>query len=615
MRIFEFQFNPKAKQDSFFKVASFEPAKEEQQERGNMYIVGELTKALPSNSALLDRLSAVLRQEYYGAEKPNQSASQRLKGALKKANTFLEEETKSGNVDWLGNLRFLLLLLVPVSRQGGSALPSYTLYFTKVGDIKLWMARNGSLVDAGKSVEAAKKDDGSSKIFGNVGSGKVVAQDRIIAVTQEVFDFFSKENFLQTLVQLKEEKQLKSLFKSKAKEMSLISGVFFFMLVEALQPAKERNQDKQSLPIPQLKLPSLPRKIPYLTLASIASKSWWPNKPSLSIPMPGFAKKRPAFLKVSDLKKRMGLFALFLFVLFLGFAILGGLSEKAPNIQEVSQPDEMSEELLVLNKITKIAEPKIAAELNTSLAGENFQRIIQKNSRFYFFRPGAQRISFLDTSTNTSEILNTGKNLKLGTSFQGSLFFFAEPETIVSVDGQNTVLQHTIASLPAELRLEGMEQFAGNLYFFDSRNGEIFKSPFPSTGQVSLESWVDPLSSKKPINARSIGVDGSIWILTAENEIQRYFKGKYVESLDPEIFPAFQNAMLLKVDSQLPYLYILEPQEKRIVVLSKSGEVIAQYRSEAFAHVHDFVVSLNGQMIYLFDGAKIYLISPSYELS
>ena len=602
MKIFEFQFNPKAKKDRFFRVFSFNPPPE-MPERGSIYIVGELTNALPINSTLLDRLAAVLQQEYYESERATkQSASQRLKSALKKANGFLAEESKKGNVDWLGNLHFLLLLFVPVVREDGSIAPGYTLYFAKVGDVKLWMARSGSLVDAGKSIETAKKDDGSSKVFGNVGSGKVVAQDRIIAFTQETFNHFSKENFLQTLVQLKEEKQFTSLFKSKAKEMSSVSGILLFVLIEDWQPDKVKKENKQSLPILNLKLPSILLKVPQFSLASTSFQGWWQK-----------VKKKPVFFMVSEGKKRVGLFTLLLFVLFLGVAIIGDPTDQTIYTQEVSRQKEMDERLQIPPTMTEIAEPEVVAELHTSLVEENLQRMIKVGSRFYFFQPGAQNISFLDIVTNTSETLNVGKKIRLGTSFENSLFFFAEPDTIVSIDQQNTVLQHTFVPFSADVQFEGMEQFEGSLYFFDSRAGEIFKSGIPSTTkQVTFERWVNPLSPKKPLNARSMSIDGNIWILTSTNEIQKYFRGQYVESLDLAVLPAFQNATLLKASLELPYLYILEPFHKRLVILDKSGGLIEQYYSEVFARVRDFTISADGQTIHLFTGAKIYLISPSY---
>lgn len=590
MKIFEFQFNPKAKSDRFFRVFSFQ-APQEMTERGSMYILGELQNALPTNSAFLDRLASLLQQEYYDAEKPNQSTPQRLKNALKKANNFLADETKNGNVDWLGNLHFLLLLFVPTSH-------GYTLYFTKVGGMKLWMARKGSLVDAGKSIENAKKDEGSAKIFGNVGSGRVLPQDRIAALTQEAFDFFSKENFLQTVAQLKEEKQFKNIFKSKEREMSQLSGVLLFVLVEASEPREEKNQPA----IAPLALGIL-RKIPRPALT-------WRGRPAIPFPSWAFVRKKLPFLMVSEAKKRMGLFALLLFVLLLGFAIWGDGQKNTNNTQEVLEQNEITEELRVLHNIVEITEPEVVAEFNQSFVAESPQRMIQLGSRFYFFGPSSSNVVMFDTSTHATEVFSAGKNLAFGTYLENSLLLFAEPNILVSVDKQNTVIQNTLASFPAELQIGGMEQFAGNFYFVDLRSGEILKTPISSVGEASFEHWLDPLSPKKPINAQSMSIDGNIWILTTENEIQRYFRGRYQESLKPEIFPAFQKPILLKTGPQLPYLYILEPQEQRLVILAKSGQVRRQYHSPSFKQARDFAISPNAETLYFFDGVKLYRISP-----
>jgi len=70
MRIFEFQFNPKAQKDRFFRVFSFEPknppaAREEQ---GSLYIAGELQNVLPGNETFLQKLADLIYKEYTAAE-------------------------------------------------------------------------------------------------------------------------------------------------------------------------------------------------------------------------------------------------------------------------------------------------------------------------------------------------------------------------------------------------------------------------------------------------------------------------------------------------------------------------------------------------------------------
>ena len=558
MRIFEFQFNPKAKSNRFFRVFSFHaPASpaggpQESQDQGDMYIIGELKNALPINSGFLDQLATLLSKEYYTPEKLHQNAGHRLKNALKKGNNFLAEETKKGNVDWIGNLHLLLLLFAPAGQD-------YTLYFTKVGGMKLWLSRSGSLVEASKTIDEKKKDEESTKVFGNVGSGKVIPQDRIVALTQELFEFFSKENFLQQITQLKEEKQFKNMFKSKEKEMSLLSGVLVFVLIEA-------SKVPPLATLPKIKLPALLRGRPAL-----------PSRitlPSLSIP--SFVKKKLSFARlavrravsISNVKKRMGILLLFASVLLVGFAIFGAEQQKKEDIQETLKREKMEEQERILNKIIDIAELKVVAEFDQSFAAENFQHMTHIDGKLYFFGASSKNISLFDSQAQTSD----------------------------------SILQSSLADFPEDFQLAGMEEFAGNLYFLDSRTGEIVKSS---------KSWLDPLSPKKPINAQGMSIDGNIWILGAENEISRYHKGRYQETLNPVISPPFRNATRIKTGAQIPSLYVLESGEQRLVVLDKSGVLVQQYRNPIFEQARDFVVSPDSQTIYLFDGVKLFRFYPS----
>jgi len=153
--------------------------------------------------------------------------------------------------------------------------------------------------------------------------------------------------------------------------------------------------------------------------------------------------------------------------------------------------------------------------------------------------------------------------------------------------------------------------FGSNLYLFDTKNGDIIKASNPVGTTASLSLWISDLPARKPVGVSSIAIDGSIWVLTQDNEIQRYFKGLYEENITPAIFPAFENASQIKTNRQLPYLYVLDAPERRVVLISKSGEIIKQYKSDVFADVVDFEVSQDGSSLYLFDGKKVYIIKTA----
>ena len=103
-------------------------------------------------------------------------------------------------------------------------------------------------------------------------------------------------------------------------------------------------------------------------------------------------------------------------------------------------------------------------------------------------------------------------------------------------------------------------------------------------------------------------VDGSIWILNKDNSITKYYGGWPKETITLDIFPSPKNFSKIFTLPNLPYLYFLEPEQNRIVILNKKGEIVKQFQSEKFDNLLDFGVSENGKTIYLLNGLKVYKI-------
>ena len=220
MQIFELHFNPKGKEDRFFDSFVYEPENVSEKNLGSLYMVGELTNALPQNSRFLNNLASVLKREYYRAPL-KKSSEESFRDSLKKANEFLEEESRKGNVSWLGNLNFSIL-----------NFKNFVLNFTKVGNIKILLVRGKEISDIGENLELQDAGVYPTKIFGSTAAGKLAQNDKLIVLTEDVFSAVSQdENFLKQLAEASNEKELKEVLKTKKQIFSEISGVCFLLVV------------------------------------------------------------------------------------------------------------------------------------------------------------------------------------------------------------------------------------------------------------------------------------------------------------------------------------------------------------------------------------------------
>ena len=143
MQAFELYFNPRKMDDIFLTSFIYEPTNIYEQRLGNLYVVGELTQALPQNAHFLANLSLAIRKEYYSSGL-KKSCEASLQEALKKGNEFLDQESKNGNVGWLGNLNFSVI-----------SFKDPVLNFAKAGDIKIFLVRANQLMDLSQNLETA----------------------------------------------------------------------------------------------------------------------------------------------------------------------------------------------------------------------------------------------------------------------------------------------------------------------------------------------------------------------------------------------------------------------------------------------------------------------------
>ena len=433
------------------------------------------------------------------------------------------------------------------------------------------------------------------------------------------------------------------------------TGIKAFSFKEAFSPLRSL------LKIPQIKKPTLPQvklKIPELKIPK--AKLEKPKIPTIKIPTIKIPTVKIPTIKIPTLhlNKELTIFIALAIVLVLGFFIfqkqeerqlktyqdqLSQIEEKANRAENylilastnpqaekeanallkeswnnlsplvklsadfpsgfadeiLALKNKIAENLYQLNQMVVIAEPELIFEFEP----EEFvpQKIITDSENLYCFSPYSEDLF----SVTEERIIETPQKFNLATLFNDSPLFFLKPNKLTVLE-ENQLKEVQEIQLPHDnSNFTSFSSYLTNLYFLDGERGEIVKYPYLWEFQWgSLRLWLSSSAS----DLKSISVDGSVWALTKENEIRRYYAGTLQEILNLDIFPTPEGFSKIFTSSALPYLYISEPVQKRIVIINKSGQIIKQFQSEKFDNLLDFTVSKNGRNIYLLNGTKIYKV-------
>jgi len=657
MQVFELHFNPKAKEDLIFDSFCYRPANVYEKRLGSLYLVGELKNALPQNSHLLDNLAKIIKGKFYAF--PVQSVDKSLKESLKRANEFLEQEVKKDNTSWLGNLNFAVI-----------SLKNFNLNFTKFGDLKILLLRKGQIIDIGKRLELQEMEPYPLKVFLNTVSGKLSTEDIVFISTKEIFDLFSKENLVDEIAQIPKveekfsEKKLKKILKNKEKILSEISGVCLLIILKPEFLPKRALSFEKEVPVLQIGQIFKPLVTKMTRWKSALFNVWKSTiskeklKISPRIIPQKFLKKfsiSPKIKLSKDFKKKLILIFALIFFLLLGFFIFKKRKEvslrKTQNIfseiqakvnlagdflilkdeekansilkeaweeilplTEIKHPlkneilalkESIEENLQNLNKLEKITNPEILFEFSE----KEFlpQEMVGLDKVLYFFNPYSKDLYKFEKGEKIK--IETNQKFNGAVPFdEDSILFFSEPDKLIFLKENQFGEIFSLKPFYPDFSFNDLEVFRKNIYLLDGKKGEIIKYSSPLViNKDSPQRWLAP-ETERVLNAKSMTIDGSVWILNGGDNIDRFYLGKYQETLNLDFFPSPQNLTKILTSKNLPYLFILEPIQKRIIILDKAGKIVTQFQSEKFDNLKDFAVSEDGSIIYLLNGLKIYQI-------
>ena len=165
-----------------------------------------------------------------------------------------------------------------------------------------------------------------------------------------------------------------------------------------------------------------------------------------------------------------------------------------------------------------------------------------------------------------------------------------------------------VESANVDKTIKDYNTYLGRIYTLDIKNNQIFRHERTGNDWGNSTPWITD-ASLDVTNANSIAIDGSVYVAKNNGEIWKLFGGtKDEEFKTSTIDPAFSNPTKIHTTPDLNNIYVLDPNNKRIVILEKNGDLVNQYYSDTFDNLKDFVVSETTNALYLLNGSNIFKI-------
>ena len=270
-----------------------------------------------------------------------------------------------------------------------------------------------------------------------------------------------------------------------------------------------------------------------------------------------------------------------------------------------------------IRRVIRIESPVKLADFANLNSNSNPQNIIisHKQNKIYSADSGQKSIYTLDLKDNLitaiAEIGQDIRSLDYPVVGKDNNIYYLDHSQVIKINEKT----EEISKLPINLKSDrgniiSADTYNNRLYFLDSKGGQIYRHNISGGSISGSYSW---LSEKADFsNAADISIDGHIYILKNNGELQKYLKGKEENFNLEKLEPKFENAQKLILSNDLKYIYILEPCNNRLAVFDKTGKFLLQYQSESFTELKDFAVDESSQKIYFLNKTAVYEIEGTH---
>ncbi len=279
---------------------------------------------------------------------------------------------------------------------------------------------------------------------------------------------------------------------------------------------------------------------------------------------------------------------------------------------------EIRDQFDTINKVTRISDPLLLtniAKINPNLTplklvglGSQIYTLCSENNTILRLDPEKQET--IQVSPNFANIghlalaseIDEGKNIIFTNQDNEFALFDIEAFKIEKIDAPSSLSPNSIRDLA---------YYAKKIYTLNPEQNQIVKYGRSISGLSKGAEWLREGDIQDGV---SFSIDSDIYVLTANGKILKFRGGRPAEFPDPDLAPPLVSPNKIFTKTGYKYLYILDPPNKRVIVLDKEeNRLVNQFVSDKFENLKDIWVNPGETLLYILADKNIWEIENKGE--
>lgn len=240
---------------------------------------------------------------------------------------------------------------------------------------------------------------------------------------------------------------------------------------------------------------------------------------------------------------------------------------------------------------------------------------------FLGFNPDTSTVSFYDfrSAQSKAQLANQNTSNLLAVDFAGSPFpyvFLGRDGNFQTFDPANDSLAAFSATPTSTINLASAkiktmdilgEGNSARIYLLDTEQTQIWRFKITDKGVAAPEAW---LKTPEPAlnGAVDMAIDGNIYILYPDH-LDKYQTGDKQSFALATVSPPLKKAVKVFTRPEDQFIYILDPENGRILVFTKTGAFREQITSAKFHDLSDLFADEKNKLLYVLSGSELLQIN------
>ncbi len=146
--------------------------------------------------------------------------------------------------------------------------------------------------------------------------------------------------------------------------------------------------------------------------------------------------------------------------------------------------------------------------------------------------------------------------------------------------------------------------YNSRLYTVDVTHNHIYRHNAITTGFGQGQDWITDAQANLAGTVSAV-IDGNIFLLKKTGDVIKFTRGQTQNFALQKLNPPLTNAAQIWTSAEGDNLFILDPEQKRIAVFDKSGNLKTQLTAKELVTPTSLTLDENKKILYITDGGKI----------